>query len=45
MTLNCLFRYPEIYKAGIAVAFVAHQRLYNTICQERYMGLPSENEY
>ncbi len=45
MTLNCLFRYPEIYKAGIAVAFVSNQRLYNTIYQERYMGLPSENEY
>ncbi len=45
MTLNCLFRYPEIYKAGIAVAFVSDQRLYNTIYQERYMGLPSENEY
>ncbi len=45
MTLNCLFRYPDIYKAGIAVAFVSDQRLYNTIYQERYMGLPSENEY
>jgi dipeptidyl-peptidase-4 len=45
MTMNCLFRYPDIYKAGIAVAFVSDQRLYNTIYQERYMGLPSENEY
>jgi dipeptidyl-peptidase-4 len=45
MTLNCMFRYPGIYKAGIAVAFVSDQRLYNTIYQERYMGLPSENEY
>ncbi|KKK58784.1 hypothetical protein LCGC14_3040930, partial [marine sediment metagenome] len=45
MTLNCLFRYPDIYKAGIAVAFVSNQRLYDAIYQERYMGLPSENEY
>jgi len=45
MTLNCMFHYPEIYKAGIAVAFVSDQRLYNTIYQERYMGLPSENQY
>jgi len=44
MTLNCMFRYPEIYKTGIAVAFVSHQKLYDTIYQERYMGLQSENK-
>ena len=44
MTLNCMFRYPEIYKTGIAVAFVSDQKLYDTIYQERYMGLPSENK-
>ncbi len=43
MTLNCMFRYPEIYKTGIAVAFVADQRLYDAIYQERYMGLPDNN--
>jgi dipeptidyl-peptidase-4 len=43
MTLNCMFRYPEIYKAGIAIAFVSNQKLYDTIYQERYMGLPSVN--
>ncbi len=43
MTLNCMFRYPEIYKTGIAIAFVSDQRLYDTIYQERYMGLPTEN--
>jgi dipeptidyl-peptidase-4 len=43
MTMNCMFRYPEIYKTGIAVAFVSDQRLYDTIYQERYMGLPSDN--
>ena len=44
MTMNCLFRYPDIYKSGIAVAFVADQRLYDNIYQERYMGLVTENE-
>jgi dipeptidyl-peptidase-4 len=44
MTMNCLFRYPDIYKAGLAVSFVADQRLYDNIYQERYMGLPEENE-
>ena len=44
MTLNCMFRYPEIYKTGIAVAFVSDQRLYDTIYQERYMGLPEDNK-
>lgn len=44
MTLNCLFRYPEIYKTGIAVAFVSDQKLYDTIYQERYMGLPDDNK-
>ncbi len=43
MTMNCMFRYPEIYKTGIAVAFVSDQRLYDTIYQERYMGLPEDN--
>jgi len=43
MTLNALFRYPELYKAGISVASVPDQRLYDTIYQERYMGLPDDN--
>jgi dipeptidyl-peptidase-4 len=43
MTLNCMFRYPSIYHTGIAVAFVSDQKLYDTIYQERYMGLPGDN--
>jgi len=42
-TLNCLFRYPDVFKAGISVAPVPDQTLYDTIYQERYMGLPSTN--
>jgi len=43
MTLNAMFRYPDLYKAGISVASVPDQRLYDTIYQERYMGLPEDN--
>jgi len=42
-TLNMMFRYPDLFKAGIAVAPVADQRHYDTIYQERYMGLPEQN--
>lgn len=43
MTLNALFRYPEIYQAGVSIAPVPNQLYYDTIYQERYMGLPSDN--
>ena len=43
-TLNLLFRYPELYQTGMSVAPVPDERLYDTIYQERYMGLPQENE-
>ena len=43
MTLNCLFRYPETYKTGLAVAFVSDQKLYDATYQERYMGLLGNN--
>jgi dipeptidyl-peptidase-4 len=42
-TLNAMFRFPDVFKVGVAVAPVADQRLYDTIYQERYMGLPQEN--
>ena len=43
MTLNLMFRYHEIYHTGMAVAAVPDMRLYDTIYQERYMGLPQDN--
>jgi dipeptidyl-peptidase-4 len=43
-TLNAMFRYPDVYKVGVSVAPVPDQRLYDTIYQERYMGLPAGNE-
>jgi len=43
MTLNLMFKHPEIYKTGIAIAAVSNQLIYDNIYQERYMGLPQEN--
>ncbi len=43
MTLNLMFRHPELYKVGVAGAPVPDQTLYDSIYQERYMGLPAEN--
>jgi dipeptidyl-peptidase-4 len=43
-TLNLMFRSGDVYKVGVAVAPVPDQKLYDTIYQERYMGLPGENE-
>ena len=43
MSLNAIFKYPDLYKTAIAVAPVPNQRYYDTIYQERYMGLPSDN--
>ncbi len=43
MTLNAMFKYPDLYRTGISIAPVANQRLYDTIYQERYMGLPGDN--
>lgn len=42
-TLNALFRYPEKFHAGIALAPVPDLRLYDTIYQERYSGLLPED--
>ena len=34
-TLQALFRFPDVYKAGASVAFIADQRFYDTIYQAR----------
>tara|TARA_B100001057_G_scaffold479024_1_gene550151 strand:+ start:2468 stop:4711 length:2244 start_codon:yes stop_codon:yes gene_type:complete len=44
MSLNAIFKYPDLYKTAIAVASVPNQRHYDTIYQERYMGLAGENQ-
>jgi dipeptidyl-peptidase-4 len=42
-TLNCMFRDADVFKVGVSVAPVPDQRLYDTIYQERYMGVPEQN--
>jgi dipeptidyl-peptidase-4 len=42
-TLNAMFRFPDTYHVGVAVAPVPDQTLYDTIYQERYMGTPAGN--
>jgi dipeptidyl-peptidase-4 len=42
-TLNAMFRFPDTFHVGVSVAPVPDQRLYDTIYQERYMGLPQDN--
>jgi dipeptidyl-peptidase-4 len=42
-TLNMMFRFPDVFHVGASVAPVPDQKLYDTIYQERYMGLPQEN--
>ena len=43
MTLNALFRHPDLYHTGMSVAPVPDQRYYDTIYQERYMNTPQAN--
>lgn len=43
MSLNAIFRYPDLYHTAMAIAFISNQRFYDTIYQERYMGLPDDN--
>ncbi len=43
MSLNAIFRYPDLYHTAMAVAPGTNQRYYDTIYQERYMGLPRDN--
>ena len=44
-TLNLMFQYPQIYKAGISIAAVDNQLNYDNIYQERYMGLVPEDKH
>jgi dipeptidyl-peptidase-4 len=43
MTLNAMFKFPDLYKTGMSIAPVPNMRYYDTIYQERYMGLPGDN--
>lgn len=43
MTLNAMFHHNDLYRVGVSVAPVPDQLGYDTIYQERYMGLPADN--
>lgn len=43
MTLNAMFKHADLYHTGVSVAPVPNQLYYDTIYQERYMGLPDDN--
>ena len=38
-----MFRFPNVFSVSVSVTPVPDQRLYDTIYQERYMGLPQDN--
>jgi hypothetical protein len=38
-----MFRFPDVYKVGVAIAPMPDQQLYDSIYEERYMGLPKDN--
>lgn len=42
-SLNAIFRYPDLFQTAVSVAPVPDVRLYDTIYQERYLGLPQES--
>lgn len=42
-SLNAIFQFPDVYQLAMSVAPVPNQRYYDTIYQERYMGLPADN--
>jgi len=43
MSLNTLFRSPDVYRTAVAVAPVTNWRFYDNIYTERYNGLPKDN--
>ena len=42
-SLHAIFKYPKLYQTAMAVAPVPNRRFYDTIYEERYMGLPGDN--
>jgi dipeptidyl-peptidase-4 len=44
MSLNGLFRSPDLYRTGVAVSPVTHWSLYDNVYTERFNGLPDQNK-
>lgn len=43
MSLNAIFKYPDIYQTAVSVAPVPDMAYYDSIYQERYMSTPEKN--
>ena len=43
MTLNAMFKYPDVYHTGVSIAPVPNMLYYDSIYQERYQGIPKDN--
>lgn len=43
MTIMCLAKAPDVFRAGVAVAPVSQWELYDTHYTERYLGTPQDN--
>jgi len=43
MSLNLIFRYPELYHVAMPSSFVSHQKFYHPAYQERFMGQLDDN--
>jgi dipeptidyl-peptidase-4 len=43
MSLNLIFRYPDLYHVAMPSAFVSHQKFYHPGYQERFMGQLEDN--
>jgi dipeptidyl-peptidase 4 len=44
MSLNVLFRHPDLYRTGVVVSPVTHWSLYDNVYTERFNGLPDQNK-
>lgn len=44
MSLNLIFRYPDLYNLAMPSSFVSNQRYYHPGYQEKYMGRLEDNE-
>ena len=43
MSLNGLFRHPDLFRTGVVVSPVTHWSLYDNVYTERFNGLPDQN--
>jgi len=43
MSLNLIFRYPDLYHLAMPSSFVSHQKFYHPSYQERFMGQLDDN--